>query len=593
MSQLRSPICCVLGHVDVGKTLFLDKIRNSNVQKNEVGGITQQIGATYFPAQTLIDLTAGIEKKIDIPGLLFIDTPGHDCFDNLRVSGANICDIAVVIVDIMKGVEKQTKQCIQMLKAKKIPFIVGVNKIDRLYDWRKSHIDDGEYVPFRHALQNQKVNVIDEYETKIKTIICQFAELELNATLYYKNKDFRGFISLVPFSAVSGEGIPDLIMLMIVLTQKYLQKKIIYREQTECTIMDVKRDTNFGTSLDVILSNGELRKGDSIAILTTDGSTVTKIQSIMAVLPLKESKNQNAFVSVPSVTAAQGVKIIAKDIEKAVAGTNIYIINNDEDKLKYTELLEKDLEETCRDVMLTKNNTGVHLHAPSMGSLLALYNLATQDKIPIRDVGIGHINKTDIIRVSTGDNLIIIGFDLKIDPEIEKMAADAKIKIINEPIIYHVMDKYKEFMKKNTENIMEKYRDQIITPCILEILPEHIYNTKSPIIIGVKILEGTLQIGTELATKINSPERKKVKLVLGKVIGIQKDRKDVASASKNEKISVKIDSEYEYSKHFKNANLLVSNTTHETVAILEKYASMHELNDKEMLLSSKIAKYLN
>ncbi|XP_011629155.1 eukaryotic translation initiation factor 5B [Amborella trichopoda] len=283
--DLRSPICCILGHVDTGKTKLLDCIRRTNVQVGEAGGITQQIGATYFPMENIRERTKELKSdaNLRVPGLLVIDTPGHESFTNLRSRGSGLCDIAILVIDIMHGLEPQTIESINLLKMRHTPFIVALNKVDRLYGWKNC-----PDAPIRNALKQQSREVNNEFETRLSQIITQLKEQGLNSELYYRNKEIRKYVSIVPTSAITGEGIPDLLMLLVQLTQKMMEEKLMYISEVQCTVLEVKVIEGLGTTIDVVLVNGVLHEGDQIVVCGMQGPIVTNIRALLTPHPMKE-----------------------------------------------------------------------------------------------------------------------------------------------------------------------------------------------------------------------------------------------------------------------------------------------------------------
>jgi translation initiation factor 5B len=516
--DLRSPICCILGHVDTGKTKLLDKIRQTNVQEGEAGGITQQIGATYFPRDAIETKTAVVNKdslfEIRVPGLLVIDTPGHESFSNLRSRGSSLCNIAILVVDIMHGLEPQTLESMKMLRERKTPFIVALNKIDRLYGWKK--IDNNG---FQDSLSFQSKGVVSEFETRLQETKNAFAAESFNAEVFYNNKDMRRYVSLVPTSAHTGEGIPDLLKLLVTLTQERMTSSLMYLSEVEATVLEVKVIEGLGTTIDVIISNGVIRENDRIILCGTDGPIATNIRALLTPAPLRELRLKSAYVHNKECKAALGVKIAANDLEKAVAGSRLLVVGPDDDEEELEDDVMSDLQQLLGNI--SKDNRGVSVQASTLGSLEALLKFLRDMKIPVANIGIGPVFKRDVMMAGTmlekaKEYAVMLCFDVKVDKEAQQYADDNGIKIFTAEIIYHLFDNFTAHMKALQEQKKEESKLHAVFPCVLHTL--QVFNKKDPIVVGVDVVEGNLRPLTPIATvKTNPVTGVKEIITLGRV----------------------------------------------------------------------------
>ncbi|KAG6853716.1 hypothetical protein C0991_002132 [Blastosporella zonata] len=520
--DLRSPICCILGHVDTGKTKLLDKvgnnIRQTNVQEGEAGGITQQIGATYFPVDAIKTKTLVLNRdgtqEYKIPGLLIIDTPGHESFTNLRSRGSSLCNIAILVVDIMHGLEAQTLESLRLLRDRKTPFIVALNKIDRIYSWDPT--PDGA---FRESLEKQSKAVQREFEDRVAKTILAFAEEGLNACLYYDNKSFARNVSLVPTSAITGEGIPDMIMLLVNLTQQRMSDRLMYLSELECTVLEVKVIEGLGTTIDVVLSNGILREGDRIVVCGLNGPIVTQVRALLTPQPLRELRIKSAYIHHKEVKAALGVKITAPDLEKAIAGSRLLVVGPDDDEDDLKEEIMSDLTTLLNSI--DKSGRGVCVQASTLGSLEALLDFLKVSKIPVSGINIGPVHKKDIMRAATmlekaKELACILCFDVTVDKEAERLAEEMGIRLFKADIIYHLFDSFKAYNEEITEAKRKDAAPQAVWPCRLKIIAA--FCKRDPIILGVDILDGTLRVGTPIAVvKTDAVTGKKDIIPLGKM----------------------------------------------------------------------------
>lgn len=503
--NLRSPICCILGHVDTGKTKLLDKIRQTNVQEGEAGGITQQIGATYFPGDAIKKKTAVVNRdgsfELKVPGLLVIDTPGHESFSNLRSRGSSLCNIAILVVDIMHGLEPQTLESMKLLRDRKTPFIVALNKIDRLFGWKK--IDNNGFQDSL-ALQNKAVH--NEFSKRLADTKLAFAEQGFNAELFYENKSMAKNVSLVPTSAHTGEGIPDMLKLILQLTQDRMVGSLMYLSEVQATVLEVKAIEGFGMTIDVILSNGILREGDRIVLCGTEGAIKTNIRALLTPAPLRELRLKSQYVHNKEVKAALGVKISAPGLEGAIAGSRLMVVGPDDDEEDIEDEVESDLVTLMSRV--EKSGRGVFVQASTLGSLEALLDFLKDMKIPVAQVGIGPVYKRDVMQCGVmlekaPDYAVMLCFDVKVDKEAQQYADDQGIKIFTAEIIYHLFDSFTKHMDEMLEKKKEESKMLAVFPCVLK--PVAVFNKTGPIVIGVDVIDGSLKLNTPICAVKHNP----------------------------------------------------------------------------------------
>ena len=516
--NLRSPICCILGHVDTGKTKLLDKVRQTNVQEGEAGGITQQIGATYFPTEALQEKIAPVNKEAPIefkvPGLLIIDTPGHESFSNLRSRGSSLCNIAILVVDIMHGLEPQTLESMRLLRDRKTPFIVALNKIDRLYSWKK--IDNNGFLD---SLAKQGKSVQSEFRDRLEKTKVAFAEQGFNSELFSENKSMAKNVSLVPTSAHTGEGIPDMLKLLVTLTQERMTNKLMYLSEVECTVLEVKVIEGLGTTIDVVLSNGVLHEGDRIVLCGLNGPITTNIRALLTPAPLKELRLKSAYVHNKEATASLGVKIAANDLEGAIAGSRLLLVGPEDDEEDLEDEVMGDLAQLLNKV--SKDSRGVSVQASTLGSLEALLEFLKVSKIPVANISIGPVYKRDVMMAGTmlekaKQYAVMLCFDVKVDKEAQAYADEVGVKIFTADIIYHLFDDFTKHMAALAEQKKEENKLQAVFPCVLT--PVKVFNKKDPIVIGVDVTEGNLRLTTPVAAvKTNPVTHVKEVISLGRV----------------------------------------------------------------------------
>lgn len=502
MAYLRQPIISVLGHVDHGKTSLLDFIRHSKLISKEAGGITQHIGATEVPKKDISEIVKNFipENAIKVPGLLFIDTPGHKAFTSLRKRGGSISDIGILVVDINEGFKPQTIEAIEILKSMNTPFIVAANKTDNLPGWNSQ--------PKKKLMENidsQRQDVIYKLEEKVYEIVGKISEYGYEADRFDRVDDFTKKIAVVPISAKTGEGITELISTLVGLTQKYMEKKLTIENEdiSKGVILEVKDYPGLGKTVDVILYDGIIKSDDQVLALDIDGVQKSRLKSILRAAELKEIRDQSTkFKTIKEAHAAAGIKLACPDFEDIKAGMPIVTLRKNakaEEVEKYVEELEREKAE----ITFTHGDEGVLVKADTLGSLEALSHILEEHEIDVRKARIGRVTKKDIIDVSADvekkpKNALILNFAQKIDDEILSMAKEYGVTVVSSDIIYSLVDNATEWIEIKEKEILRKKLEGLIMPFKFKILKNCIFRASNPAVVGVEVTGGTLK--THVAT---------------------------------------------------------------------------------------------
>ena len=567
-SYIRQPIVSVLGHVDHGKTTLLDYIRGSTVALREAGAITQHIGATEVPIDVIRELCGELlkGKEFTLPGLLFIDTPGHHAFTTLRKRGGSIADLAILIVDINEGFKPQTYESLMILKQYKTPFIVAVNKIDTITGWRR---EEGT-LPERLSKQNDLARSI--FEEKIYEIIGTLSEQGFSSDLYTNIRDFSRNVAIIPISAKTGEGIPELLMVLVGLAQRFLEKHLtIEKGPAKGTVLEVKEERGLGTTIDVIIYSGTLRSTDTIAVGTREEPVITKIKALLKPKPLDEIRDpREKFESVEEVHAACGIKISAPDLEDVIPGSPLRVVTQE----NKDEVIREIKEQT--ELHIDLDDEGAVVKADTIGSLEAIVKEAKSRNIKIRKAEVGNVSKRDIVDASaTNDPLqrIVLAFNVKILPEAEEEMRNQDVTVIKEDVIYTLMERYEEWVYKKREEIERAKKEAIPRPGMIKFLPEYVFRVSKPAIIGVRVLAGRIKPGMKLMKDDGR--------VIGTIRSIQSERKSLDEAIQGQEVAVSIEGPT-VGRQIKGGDILYTDLPESVVKKLKEMGDL-TYDEKEVL----------
>ncbi len=576
--MIRQPIIVVMGHVDHGKTSLLDRIRNTAVTNREAGGITQHIGASEVPIDVIKKTAGALIKKMNItltiPGLLFIDTPGHEAFTNLRKRGGSVADLAILVVDVSKSFEPQTYEALEILKEYKTPFIIAANKIDLVTGWRAQGTSS-----FSESLEKQNKNVVEALEAKIYGLVGKLSELGFNAERYDRVKEFNKEIIIVPLSAKTGEGISELLMYTTGLAQRFLEMRLNIEVAGAGvgSILERKEEKGMGCTIDVILYNGTLKVNDTIAFATETGIKTSKIKALLKPRPLQELReSSNKFYNVESVSAASGVKINGSGLEDALPGS--LVISTER------EGFENEIKSEIQEVFKI-DKTGVILKADSIGGIEAISKLLSSIKVSISKKEIGNVTKRDIMnafsmRAVDPNSAVVMAFNVAMEEDAEQEAYATGIKVINGQIIYKIIEDYKEWLdneKKRGKELLEK---ALVFPGSIYLLPNHCFRVSHPAIFGADVKKGRIKPGVQLINEFGD--------MIGKIKEIQNNGISMQESKAGDSVAVSVDGATYGRQINQNETLYVFLNDDEVRALKYKFESL--LNDDEKDLLDELIK---
>ncbi len=574
---IRSPIVVVLGHVDVGKTTLLDQIRGTAVAAKEPGTMTQHIGASFLPWKALEKMCGPLAKnlraEIKIPGLLVIDTPGHEAFANLRRRGGSIADIAILVIDALKGVEKQTIESLEILRNRRTPFIIALNKIDRIPGW-ESHLGE----PFVFSVRKQDEAAVVRLEESIYNVVNELYKFGYVSDRYDRIRDFSKTVAIVPISAKTGEGVPDLLLVLAGLTQRYMLKRLETEERPgRGVVLEVKEEPGLGKVLAVILYDGVIRKGDMIVLGGIEKPIVTRVRALLMPKPLDEMRSpEDRFMQIDEVRAAAGVLIATPKIEGVVAGSPVLVATEQD-----LDKIVKSVQEEVESLRIQRKGAGVVIKADTLGSLEALVSYVERQGIPVRFADVGPVVHRDVVEAQITKNedrllAAILAFNVKVTEEAEIEAKASGIEIFRGNIIYKLVEDLLEWRRRLMEEETKKLFEKVVLPAKIKILPGYVFRRRDPIIVGVEVLEGRIRKGIPL---MKEDGRR-----IGEIMQIQEHNQPISEATKGMAVAISIRSKAIVGRQVKEGEILYSDVPIEDIRIIEeRFLDLLSNEEKELL----------
>ncbi|MFH1270012.1 MAG: translation initiation factor IF-2 [Nanoarchaeota archaeon] len=563
-TKIRQPIVTVAGHVDHGKTSILDCFRGSCVQSGEAGGITQKISFTKFPLEQIKRSCHLIDEqkiKLEIPGFLFIDTPGHAAFTNLRKRGGTLADLAILVVNIKEGIKPQTAEVLQIFKAHKTPFLIALNKLDTISGWRFD--EEGS---LKESIENQPQHTNQEFQEELLTFQGALSQHGFESDLFYDIDDFTKKIALVPCSAKTNQGIPELLLTLCGLSQKFLKQKLSLSKETRGVILEIKKQKSMDC-IEAILYDGELKEGDEIAVASFSDIIVSKVRAIEEIEPLKFKYSQTK-----KAVAATGLRLHLTNKEEILPGMPFQKIDNN------IKQIEQDFKkEISQTVKLDKK--GIIVKADSLGSLEAVLTLLKQENIQVVKARIGPIKKSDIISARANLEIdpldaVIVGFNVPLEEDIESR----NIKLLTNDVVYKLIEDLQEWRTKRQAEIEKARLMELSSICKLEILHQYVFRNLNPAIFGVKVLTGKLATGLHLIDENNEK--------IARVKSLQLEKESVQEATEDQEVAVALPG-VNFERRLKKVQFLYSDISEKQFKNFKKNKDL--LSSKELKTLQEIS----
>ena len=564
----------VLGHVDSGKTSILDKIRGTGVQAREAGGITQHIGASFLPDETIKKICGSLYDKLEkseikVPGILVIDTPGHEVFTNLRARGGSAADIAILVVDINRGLQPQTNESLKILESRKVPFVVALNKVDMVSGWQKNDIP-----LVSQAIKSQSTSVQTIIDEQIYNVVGALSILGYQSEAFYRVQNFSKEISIVPVSARTGVGIPELLGVLVGLTQQYLKKKLEQEEKsTRGIILEVNDEVGLGPTANMILIDGFLKKEDNLIVAKRDSVIVTKPKALLLPKPLDEMRDpRDKFKPINEVQAAAGIKIASPDLDGVLPGSTVYATSDSAETEEFKELLESEM----KSVFIDTETTGLILKCDTIGSLEALTEMLRRKQIPISKADIGPVTRRDVmeakaIKAKDRHLGVILSFNVKVFDDAEVESEESHIRIFEDKIIYSLIDNYSLWVDQDSADVDSAIFNEITPIAKFTFLKGYTFRNNNPAVFGIRVDAGVLR---QKISFMNKSGKK-----IGIIHQLQNDGKTVRLVKTGEEVACSVQN-VTIGRQVAEEDVFYSlPTPDEAKNILKKY--MHKLNSDE------------